>query len=461
MKITVLNGSPKGDQSTTMQSVHYIQKRFPEHELVFFNISKRIKRIEKNDEVFSEIIDQVRLSDAILWAFPLYVFNVHSGYKRFIELITEKGVQSAFRDKYTATLTTSIHFFDHTAHNYMNGICDDLDMKYVGGYSADMEDLLKEEERRRLIQFAGNFFETIENKTPTLKRYQPVVKRSFDYMPGQIVSKIKANDKKIIILTDAEYNQTNLHGMIERFEGCLEGEVEVINLNDVDIKGACLGCLRCGFENKCSYGDRDGFMEFYNTRLKAADVLIIAGEIKDRYLSSRWKLFFDRSFFNCHSPSLVGKQIGFLIAGPFSQIPDLRQMLEGWVEWQQSNLVDFITDEYVDSAEIDAMLQNFASQCIRFADKKYVKPQTFLGVGGMKIFRDEIWGRLRFVFQADHRYFQEHGIYDYPQRDLKTRFRNFIFMSLTKIPLIRREFPKRLVSEMLKPLQNVLQSTEG
>jgi len=460
MKITVLNGSPKGEQSTTMQSVQYIQNRFPEHELIFIHISKRIKIIEKRDAAFAEIIDQIRSSEAILWAFPLYVFNVHSGYKRFIELITERGVQSAFRGKYTATLSTSIHFFDHTAHNYMNGICDDLDMKYAGGFSAHMYDLLKEEERQRLIQFAGSFFETIENRMPTSKRYQPVIKRSFDYMPGKITSKLGADDKKIIILTDAEDNQTNLLRMTERFEGCIKGNVEVINLNDVDIKGACLGCLRCGFENKCNYTGRDGFMEFYNTRLKAADVLVIAGEIKDRYLSSRWKLFFDRSFFNCHSPSLVGKQVGFLISGPFSQIPDLRQMLEGWAEWQQTNLIDFITDEYGDSVEIDVMLQNFASQCIRFADKKYVKPQTFLAVGGMKIFRDEIWGRLRYIFQADHKYFRGHGIYDFPQRDLRIRLTNFIIMSLTKIPVIRREFPKRIVGGMLKPFQNIVQNTE-
>jgi len=33
MKITVLNGSPKGIKSVTMQYVQYIQKMFPQHEL--------------------------------------------------------------------------------------------------------------------------------------------------------------------------------------------------------------------------------------------------------------------------------------------------------------------------------------------------------------------------------------------------------------------------------------------
>ena len=64
----------------------------------------------------------------------------------------------AFKDKYAGVLTTSIHFFDHTAIDYMNGICDDLGMKFVGSYSAAMDDLLKKEERDRLLLFAKGFF---------------------------------------------------------------------------------------------------------------------------------------------------------------------------------------------------------------------------------------------------------------------------------------------------------------
>ena len=39
MKIIVLNGSPKGDISVTMQYVHFTQKKFPQHELKILNIS--------------------------------------------------------------------------------------------------------------------------------------------------------------------------------------------------------------------------------------------------------------------------------------------------------------------------------------------------------------------------------------------------------------------------------------
>lgn len=77
-------------------------------------------------------------------------------------------------------------------------------------------------------------------------------------------------------------------------------------------------------------------------------------------------------------------------------------------------------------------------------------------MGGRKIFRDDIWGRLRFVFQADNRFYREHGMYDFPQKDLKTRIRKSKMMLLTKIPVVKKEFIKKLKSEMIKPHQKIL-----
>ena len=459
MKITVLNGSPKGDLSVTMQYVHFIQKKFPQCGLKVFNIAQQIKGIEKDEKAFQEIIDEVKSSQAVLWAFPLYVFLVPSQYKRFIELISEKGVKEAFQNRYTAVLTTSIHFFDHTAHNYMHAICDDLDMKYVGAFSADMYDLLKEREREKLLLFAGNFLEAVENRTPTSKSFGPLTYRKFDYVPGHSEEKIDDKGKKIVILTDSEDDRTNLGRMIDRLRRSFSDPVEMINLNNLDIKGGCLGCIRCGHDNTCIYQDKDEFVQFYNTKLKTADILIFGGTIRDRYLSSKWKQFFDRAFFNTHTPSLIGKQIGLIISGPLSQIPNLRQILEAYTEWQQANLVDVITDEHGDSVEMDALLQSFAERLIHLADERYIKPATFLGVGGMKIFRDDVWGRLRFPFQADHRFYKKHGIYDFPQKDYKAQIMNRILILLTKIPQMRKEiYTNRIKAEMIKPFQKILET---
>ena len=398
MKIIVLNGSPKGDISVTMQYVHFLQKKFPRHELKILNIAQRMKAIEKKEDAFREIIDEIRSGNGVLWAFPLYFLLVHSNYKRFIELILERGAEDAFRDKYAASLSTSIHFYDHVAHNYINAVCDDLHMKYTGAFSADMYDLLKEKERKRLTLFAEHFLDAIKNNQPTSKNFLPLIHSAFEYVPGEVRNRIEIGGKKVSVLTDSKDEGTNLGRMIHRFTGALTGEVEVIDLNEVDIKGGCLGCIQCGYDNRCAYDDKDGYVEFFNKRVKAADVLVFAGSIKDRYLSSRWKLFFDRSFFNNHSPVMMGKQLGFIISGPLGQIPNLRQALEAFNEVQGAGIVDFITDECCDSAEIDALLQSLAERLIRFADEGYARPASFLGVGGRKVFRDDVYGRLRFPF---------------------------------------------------------------
>jgi multimeric flavodoxin WrbA len=456
MKIIVLNGSPKGDISVTMQYVAYIRKQLLQHELKTINISQRIDKIEKDESVFQGIMDEIRSSDGVLWAFPLYLLLVPSQYKRFIELIWERGALDVFKNRPAAVLTTSIHFFDHTAHEYMRAICDDLEMRFAGAFPSHMRDLMEEEGREKLSLFASTFFEAIEKKAPATKIYKPMVNGNLDYVPSPSQEKIDAKGKKVVIVTDSEDSQTNLGRMLERFKDSFSSPVEVINISEMNIKGHCLGCLHCGFDYLCQYEGKDDFNEVFRSKVQTADILVYAGTIVDRYLSSRWQMFFCRSFFYNHTPSLIGKQVGFIISGPLSQTSTLRQVMEGWIQIQQSHLVDFISDEYEDSNELDLLLTDLAGRLISFSEKGYIRPRNFLGVAGMKIFRDEIYGGLRGVFQADHKYYKKHGLYDFPQKNYKKRFMADIMTVFSKIPPIRKEFPRRIKKGMIKPYQKYL-----
>jgi len=96
MSIVVLNGSPKGELSVTLQSVAHLAARHPEVTFTTVHGAQRIKRLEGDPAAFDQIMAQVRAADAVLWGFPLYVLCVHANYKRFIELIFERGAQAAF-----------------------------------------------------------------------------------------------------------------------------------------------------------------------------------------------------------------------------------------------------------------------------------------------------------------------------------------------------------------------------
>lgn len=210
------------------------------------------------------------------------------------------------------------------------------------------------------------------------------------------------------------------------------------------------------FEGKCCAALTTS-IHFYEGQIKTAEILVWAGTMKDRYLSARWKTFFDRSFYNGHAPTLTGKQAAFLISGPLSQNENLRQILAAHLEIQGANLAGVVSDEVGDSAEIDRLLDDLARRLLHYAAAAFIKPLSFLGVGGNKLFRDEVWSRLRIVFQADHRAYSRAGAYDFPQKDLTTRMLNAVVPLLLKIPGLRREFVKRIKPGMVQPYQKIIE----
>jgi multimeric flavodoxin WrbA len=455
MKIVVLNGSPKGDVSVTMQYVAFIRKKFPEHSYEILNIAHEIKKIEKDELAWNKMLGSIRSADMIVWAFPLYFLLVCSQYKRFIELVFERKAGDAFAGKYAASLSTSIHFFDQTAHAYIRAVSDDLGMRYLGFYSAEMRDLLSEEERKRLEKFASLLITAVQEKIPVQQENAPLVRSAFAYLPGKEQKTVPSGTKKVVIVTDDDGSSPNLAAMTGRLRNSFSGPVEIINLHELDIRGGCLGCCQCGYDNTCVYGD--GYVDFYKNRLVPADIIIMAGSVHDRYLSSAWKQFFDRSFFKGHTPGLSGKQIGFVIAGPVCQIPCLKEALTAWADNGGCH-AHLVTDEVQDAGELDALLDTMAGRLMQGAETGYIPPHTFYAVGGHKIFRDNIYRGMRFVFQADYRYYCEHGMFDFPRADLKTRLLNAIFIPLTRIPGFRKKVFADMKHRMIKPFGPVLRN---
>ena len=95
---------------------------------------------------------------------------------------------------------------------------------------------------------------------------------------------------------------------------------------------------------------------------------------------------------------------------------------------------------------------------LEFAQAGYARPLTFLGVGGMKIFRDDIWGRLRVIFPADHRAFQRMGFYKtFPQASLQNYLMNNFVAPVLNIPKIRRGFNRGVKQGMVQPLKKVVE----
>ena len=457
MNFIILNGSPKGENSVTMQYVDFIRKKFPQHSFTRIDVAQRIRSIETDAEEFGAIVAQVAEADAVIWAFPVYYFLVSAQYKRFLELIFERKAEHAFKGKYTAALSTSIHFFDHTAHNYINAVCDDMGMNYVGGYSAEMQDLFSETERQRLLVFMRNFLVAIENMEMCSKKFSPLQPILNEYVEATARFRVGNMGKRIIVVTDAKPDQTKLTHMVERFVSSFSSPIDFVNLRELDIKGGCLGCMKCGYDNTCVYSGKDGYIDFFEKRIKAADIIVFAGAIQDRYLSSLWKIFFDRSFYNNHTPALLGKQFGFIISGPLAQVSNLRQILEAYVEVQGANLIDIVTDEHELPEQIDRQLSQLATKGVRYAEQNFAKSPTFFAVAGHKIFRDAIWSSLRFPFVADHKYYSRKNLYDFPQNSRKSWFQSTLLYWAAKFPAVRKQlYGEKMQHYITEPYKKII-----
>ena len=123
MKILVLNGSPKGDYSVTLQTVRYWEKRFPGHTFEVLHVGARIKALEKD---FTPALEALAAADVLLFSYPVYTFIAPCQLHRFIELMKLHNAPVA--GKWCTQLSTSKHFYDVTAHRYVEDNCREMGM---------------------------------------------------------------------------------------------------------------------------------------------------------------------------------------------------------------------------------------------------------------------------------------------------------------------------------------------
>ncbi|TXT54173.1 MAG: hypothetical protein BAJALOKI1v1_2210006 [Promethearchaeota archaeon] len=160
MKILVLNGSPKGnDLSVTMKYVHYIEQLFPEIEFKKIAIGQLLNNMKIQESRLSQIFNELREADGILYSFPIYTPLIPAQLKKFIEILFEKDLTD-LKDKYAASLSTSMKFYDIAAHNYIHAISEQLNMNFVGFFSVGTYDFLNFEERKKWYLFMEDFIMT-------------------------------------------------------------------------------------------------------------------------------------------------------------------------------------------------------------------------------------------------------------------------------------------------------------
>ncbi|MCM1175600.1 MAG: NAD(P)H-dependent oxidoreductase [Blautia sp.] len=432
MKISVINGSPKGKNSVTYQTVRFLQRKFPKDEFEVIHAGAQIRTLEQDMWLVKE---GVRNAQMILFAYPVYTFIAPSQLHRFIQLMKEWEIDVS--GKYMMQITTSKHFYDVTAHRYIEDNCRDMGMRILRGFSADMSDLMTKKGQLEVITYWNYIKHIIQEETSPFEKEQD----------GTPLSE-KDRKYRVVIVTDCAKENDRLRRMIVDFRKELPFMSHVVNLQNFDFQGGCLGCFHCAADGTCVYQDGfDGLLR----KIQRADSIVYAFSIKDHSMGTLFKTYDDRQFCNGHRTVTMGKPTAYLIDGEFSQERNLQMILEARSQVGGNFLAGIATNEGVGADTTSACADKLA-YALRH---RMTVNENFYGVGGKKIFRDLVY-EMQGMMQADHRFYRANHLYDFPQKHLGT----ILFMKLTGLllnsPLTREKVQPEITKGMLMPYEKII-----
>ena len=277
----------------------------------------------------------------------------------------------------------------------------------------------------------------------------PVPQRSV-YRPS-LPQTPKTTARDVVIVTNCAPEDENLGNMIADFRAALPYESRVVNIREFPFGGGCLGCFGCAITGKCVY--KDGFDAFLRNTIQSAHGFVYAFTISDHYTHSSFKCFDDRQFCNGHRTVTHGTPIAYLISGDYQYEPNLRMIVEGRSEVGGNYLCGVATDEGDTAREIQSLADNLAFAMAH----QLTRPANFYGVGGMKIFRDLIYV-MQGLMKADHKFYKEHGIYDFPQKQKKRIWQMRLVGTLLAVPSIQKQARGKMTEAMVAPYEKVIEA---
>lgn len=444
MNILVLNGSPKGKNSITLHTVLFLEKTHPEHHFTILQVGQRIKQYEKD---FEEVVQAFDWAELIVFAYPVYTFLAPYQLHRFIELMKEHRVQ--LHGKFATQISTSNHFYDVTAHKFIEQNCYDFGMKYLSGLSAGTDDLLKTRGQKQAESFFDELIFNIETNIYKLHTKTDVVKNDVVY-EATFSEMSKTSGKDVVIVTNCAEDDENLQNMIIDFRAVFPYHTREINLRKFPFSGGCLGCLGCAISARCLY--KDGFDDFLRQEIQTADAIIYAFSIENHYTHSSFKLYDDRQFCNGHRTVTTGMPIGYLISGDYLSEANLQMILEARSEVGGNYFSGIATDE-----DDTALAITRLSKSLSYAlEHNPSRPPNFYGVGGAKVFRDLIY-LMQGIMKADHKFYKRHGLYDFPQKQKLTILKTQLIGMLMSIPWTRKKMKGRINDFIISPYRKVIE----
>lgn len=443
MNILIINGSPKGKYSVTLHSALYLEKKFPGHKFNYINAAQKIKSLERD---FIEAKDKISEADLLVFCYPVYTFLVPSQLHRFIQILKSSGMNLS--GKVATQLTTSMHFYDITAHRFIEDNCADMGLPFVNGLSAGMEDLLSDKGKKQLTDWFEHMIWSTERSY--FKAPQTCNDNFTPAASSSIPAPISKNDShKAVVVADFSKSE-NLRSMVDRFAAVFPYGCDVIDIAEFPFTGGCISCFNCSGDGKCFY--KDGFDDYLRNVIHKHDAIIYAFKVEDHSMGHLFKVYDDRQFCNGHRTVTQGTPFGYIVDGPYSKEENLRTVLEARAQVGENFLAGVASNESDPDSEIQRLSDNVAYAM----EHKLVPPQNFYGVGGMKIFRDLIY-KMRGLMRADHKFFKSHGQYDFPHKEWGKTMATYLIGFMMNNKKVRAKLGSKINEGMISSYKKAIE----
>lgn len=408
MKIVVLNGSPKGDNSTTLQSIKYLEKHFTHFEIVVHNIGEKISSFEKNVHNFKRIINNIEMCNMVIFLSPVYDSFVPSQLIKFFEIVFEKKVEDSFRGKFASVFLSSNKIMDNFAENYIHQMCDSLEMKFVTTYHSHRDDLFSDDGRANILNFGKQIDFAKKTNIFQEEKYNKYINITRTYSPPLIKQETPVHSFNIALVTNVFDRSSNLEYMIKAFVRLMPCAVNIINLNDYSFSAGCNNCENCVYLDE--YCDNNLELEFYKKYLDKADAIIFAFDIKHHYFDYRLKSIYDKTFIYRNSQNSKPKVVGYLVGGPLSREPNLSEYIVANSRAHRSIFAGVATDESgVDNVTTKSV--DDLAKMIIWSLCNNVKPTCdYFEKSYNQLFQDYIYDN-RHIFKSIHNKFDKNKLY--------------------------------------------------
>ena len=251
--------------------------------------------------------------------------------------------------------------------------------------------------------------------------------------------------KRVVVVTDMSEEDVSLKEKVDEFIASVGCPVDIVNIGEFAFKGSCQGCFNCAGSGECIF--KDGFTDLLRNNIHKHDAIVYAFTIRNHSMGSRFKMYDDRQFCNGHRTVTMGTPFGYIIEGDINAEPNLKNVLEARAQVGGNFLAGL--------ACTHGQVKEMASVLSYAMTHSLVLPQNFLGVGGMKIFRDLIY-QMRGMMRADHKLFKSHGQSDFSQKKWRTSMMMYLVGWMMNNRKVRSRLGNKINEGMVAPYSKLL-----